>query len=143
MTGAIDPRDPDSPLRVVAAVITEHDRVLVCRRRPEKAAGGKWEFPGGKVEADEVDAVALRREVREELGVIVNVGEVLTIDDTRVGARVIRLVCLRASLIGPPPTRSVDHDRLQWVSTPDLERLDWAEPDWPVVRLLGTIGAPG
>jgi 8-oxo-dGTP diphosphatase len=126
----------DAPLRVVAAILTDGDRVLACRRRPEKSAAGKWEFPGGKVEPGEDDASALQREIREELGVDVSVDGVLTVDDTQVGARVIRLVCLRASLRGPAPMSSTDHDRLEWMPRAQLSDLDWAEPDLPAVRLL-------
>ena len=56
-------------VRVIAAVISDGDRLLVCRRPAHKRHGGLWEFPGGKVEADESDEIAVRRELREELGV--------------------------------------------------------------------------
>ena len=54
---------------VVAALIEREGRILICRRRDDQAHAGKWEFPGGKVEAGEHPAVALRRELREELGI--------------------------------------------------------------------------
>jgi mutator protein MutT len=56
-------------IRVVAAVVARGDRLLVCQRPPGKRHAGLWEFPGGKCEADESDAAAVRRELREELGV--------------------------------------------------------------------------
>jgi mutator protein MutT len=55
-------------VRVVAAVIRRGDRVLICHRPAHKRHGGLWEFPGGKCEPDESDDEALRRELREELG---------------------------------------------------------------------------
>ncbi|MEE2830504.1 MAG: (deoxy)nucleoside triphosphate pyrophosphohydrolase [Myxococcota bacterium] len=66
---------PPSPLRVVAAVVRDGDRVLLTRR-PEDAPDfpNHWEFPGGKVEEGESDEQALRRELREELGITVEVG---------------------------------------------------------------------
>lgn len=123
-------------LEVVAAVIQDGDQFLVCRRRAGKAAGRRWEFPGGKVEGGESAADALRREVREELAIGINVLGELTTDDTLVGDLVIRLTCLRAELEGPRPTGSTDHDNLAWVAVGDLGQLDWAEPDLPAVRLL-------
>lgn len=117
-------------------MIRDGDRVLACRRRPEKAAGGKWEFPGGKIEPGEDAATALAREIREELGVEVTVGDELTRDDTVVSGRSIRLICLFATLRGPRPEHSTDHDRLEWVRAAELPALDWAEPDLPAVRLL-------
>ncbi|MEV7610940.1 (deoxy)nucleoside triphosphate pyrophosphohydrolase [Microbacterium sp. NPDC089320] len=123
-------------IEVVAAVIEQDGRVLACRRRPEKAAGGKWEFPGGKVEQGETNAEALIREIREELGIPVEVTGLLRIDDTEVGSNVIRLICLRTRLRGEAPTTSLDHDELRWVPRGNLVALDWAAPDLPAVAEL-------
>lgn len=123
-------------IKVVAAVIEHDGLVLACRRGPKKAAGGKWEFPGGKVEWGETDAEALVREIQEELGIVVDVTGPLRTDDTEVGSNVIRLVCLRARLRGEVPTKSLDHDELRWVPPGDLVALDWAAPDLPAVAEL-------
>ncbi len=128
------------PLHVVAAVIVEDGLVLACRRARHKAAPGRWEFPGGKVEPGESPVEALVREIREELGVdIVVLGE-LTTDDTVVDGRTVRLTCLRARLDGPRPTTSTDHDELRWVEPAGLPGLDWAAPDWPAVWMLAAEG---
>ncbi|MDR5698552.1 (deoxy)nucleoside triphosphate pyrophosphohydrolase [Agromyces aerolatus] len=124
------------PLHVVAAVIEHEGRVLACRRRAGKADAGKWEFPGGKVEAGETAAEALVREIVEELGVEIEVHDELTTDDTDVGGRVIRLTCLRATLTAGRPTSSTDHDAMRWATPAELVTLDWAAPDLPAVRLL-------
>lgn len=121
-------------LDVVAAVIEHDDRVLACRRRPGKAAAGRWEFPGGKIEAGETAQEALVREIREELGVGIRVTGHLTTDVT--GG--IRLVCLRARLEADPPVASTDHDALEWVPLDGLGGRDWADADLPAVRLLET-----
>ena len=126
---------------VVAAVIERDGAFLTCRRAPGKAAAGKWEFPGGKVEASESPADALVREIREELAVSITVtGELIVVEPGGDGG--IRLICLRARLDGPPPTASTDHDELRWVARDELGELDWAEPDVPAVRLL-IDGRPG
>ncbi|HBT03942.1 MAG TPA: 8-oxo-dGTP diphosphatase MutT [Thermodesulfobacterium commune] len=64
-------------VRVVAGFIEKHGKVLVVKRPTDKKRGGFWEFPGGKVEAGESLQEALRRELKEELGIEVRVGEVL------------------------------------------------------------------
>ncbi|NYE18735.1 (deoxy)nucleoside triphosphate pyrophosphohydrolase [Microbacterium immunditiarum] len=126
---------------VVAAVVERDGAFLACRRAAGRAAAGKWEFPGGKVEASESPADALVREIREELGVSIEVaGELVVVEPGRDGG--IRLICLHARLEGPPPVASTDHDELRWVARDELAALDWAEPDVPAVRLLadGTAG---
>lgn len=129
------------PLEVVAAVIEEAGRFLACRRRPGKAAAGRWEFPGGKLEPDETPAEALVREISEELGVSIRVTGHLTTDDTPNGSRPIRLICLRAELVdGRRPTFSTDHDALEWVPRAELAQRRWADADLPAVRLLTRAG---
>ena len=54
---------------VVAGILERGDEILICRRRRDQAHALKWEFPGGKVEAGESPGEALRRELREELGI--------------------------------------------------------------------------
>ena len=124
------------PLHVVAAVIVVGGRVLACRRAAHKGDAGRWEFPGGKVEPGESRQQALVREIREELGVDIVVTGELTTDDTAVGDRVVRLTCLRAEGTGSGPTARTHHDELRWVAPGDLRGLDWADADWPAVRLL-------
>jgi len=58
-------------IRVVAAVVADQGRLLVCQRPAHKRHGGLWEFPGGKCEPGESDSEAIRRELSEELGVSV------------------------------------------------------------------------
>ncbi|MFE7197647.1 (deoxy)nucleoside triphosphate pyrophosphohydrolase [Microbacterium oxydans] len=123
-------------IEVVAAVIEHEGKILACRRRPEKAAGGKWEFPGGKLEKGETHSEALVREIREELSTSIEVIAPLRTDETLVGESTIRLICLRAKLLGEPPTQSLDHDELRWVGHSDLPDLEWAAPDLPAVAEL-------
>jgi 8-oxo-dGTP diphosphatase len=128
--------DPALVIEVVAAVIEHTGRILACRRRPGKSAAGKWEFPGGKIEPGETPPQALVREIEEELGIAIDVTRHLNTAETRVGEQTIRLICLRASLVGAAPTHSTDHDQLLWLLPAELSQLDWAEPDLPAVALL-------
>ncbi|WP_442576869.1 (deoxy)nucleoside triphosphate pyrophosphohydrolase [Microbacterium sp. F51-2R] len=122
------------PIDVVAAVI-EHDGLfLACRRAPHKAAAGRWEFPGGKVEPGESAEQALVREIGEELGIRILPESHLTTDVTGP----VRLICLRARLDGEIPQASTDHDELRWVAREDLAVLEWADADLPAVRMLAS-----
>src|ERR1051325_2797623 len=81
-TGVVSSRETHT-IQVVAAVVSRGDQFLVCRRSLEKRYAGLWEFPGGKCEPGESMGIAVRRELREELGVkVVAVGkEEFTIRD--------------------------------------------------------------
>ena len=69
---------PRRTIRVVAAVVQKNERYLITQRRPNAVLPLLWEFPGGRVEAGESDAHALRRELIERLGVEVEVGQLIS-----------------------------------------------------------------
>ncbi|WP_203566466.1 (deoxy)nucleoside triphosphate pyrophosphohydrolase [Aestuariimicrobium ganziense] len=121
---------------VAAGVFSRGDEVLAFRRRPDLAAGGSWEFPGGKVEATESPAQALARELEEELGCRVVVGGLVDRTTTTIGEVDIDLVVHRVEPVGQWPTTSTDHDLIRWVHRADLRQLDWAPPDLPAVAAL-------
>lgn len=121
-------------VEVVAAVIRLDDRVLACRRRPGKAAAGFWEFPGGKVSDGESPESALRREIQEELATDVVVGDLLIASDAPEAG--IRLSCFWATVVGPMPVASTDHDELRWVTADELDSVQWAAPDLGAVALV-------
>lgn len=121
---------------VVAAVITRGDLVLACRRNAEREAGGLWEFPGGKVEAGESPQDALVREIREELGVGIRVGELLHRGATPMNRRTVDLRCYWATLTDAAPSASTDHDGIRWFRRDELREVEWPEPDRAAVELL-------
>lgn len=123
-------------MNVVAAVFTDGELVLACRRRAGLAAGGCWEFPGGKLEPDEEPVAALEREIAEELGVEIEVGDLLDRSTTMVAGTEITLSCYFVRPLGEPPTHSTDHDQLGWFQRDRLVWLGWAAPDLPAVRHL-------
>lgn len=122
---------------MVGAIIRRGDEVLTARRHPERSAGGLWEFPGGKIEPGESPEQALRREILEELGVEVEVGALVDRSTAPAGGVIIDLACYEARLLGPEPTSSTDHDELRWVGPDELEELDWAPGDVPIIQRLG------
>ena len=123
-------------MEVVAAVFTDGERVLACRRREHLQAGGRWEFPGGKLEAGEAADTALAREIVEELGVEVEVGELLDSTTSVVDGVEITLSCYFVQPVSESPQFSTDHDELGWFERSRLMWLNWAAPDLRAVRKL-------
>lgn len=123
-------------MRVVAAIIESDGEILACRRAPHKSLAGKWEFPGGKVEAGETDEAALTREILEELGAVVNVTELVETTFSNTNEMSIEMASYRCGLNSARPTQSSDHDKLIWLGLDELRTLDWAELDIPVVEKL-------
>ena len=64
-------------INVVAAIIINKKRILIGKRKDTDIGGGKWEFPGGKIEIGEANSEALERELYEELGISVKIGKEL------------------------------------------------------------------
>lgn len=120
---------------VVAAVIQTGERFLLARRSVHKTMGGKWEFPGGKVEAGESPQAALKREIREEFGVDIIVGELICKKCHRYPDVIIRLSAYYATT-KDKIEKSTDHDQLVWVLANRFNKFDLAEADLPVALIL-------
>lgn len=120
-------------LEVVAGLILDGSgRLLACRRAPDRHLGGKWEFPGGKIESGESPEAALVRELHEELGVTVEPGEPLTPVIHDYGRGPIRLIPFLCEIREGRPT-AFDHSELRWCEASELPALDWAAADVPIL----------
>jgi 8-oxo-dGTP diphosphatase len=132
-----------TPIDVVCAVIGRADgRVLAARRPPDKAMGGLWEFPGGKIEPEEEPRGALAREIREELGTDIEVDAPLAPVCHDYGSFAIRLLPFRCRLTGPEPM-AAEHPELRWVTEDEAARLEWAPADIPVLAEAWAAHDPG
>lgn len=128
-----------APLHVVAGVLRDgQGRVLLARRPPGKADAGLWEFPGGKVEANESALDALRRELREELGIGIRDGvPLIRVPVASADATAIRLhldTWTIRGFDGVPVAH--EHEALAWVDEAELDRYPMPPADRPVVAAL-------
>jgi 8-oxo-dGTP diphosphatase len=123
-------------INVVAGLIYQNDRLLVCQRRADGAFPLKWEFPGGKVEEREAEIDALRRELREELTIEMREA-VLVYQHTH---RYLEgpTVSLRFYFIHAfdGDAQNVVFEKISWVKVADLEHIDFLEGDRPIIEKL-------
>ncbi len=99
---------------------------------------GKWEFPGGKVEPGESPADALAREIFEELGLVIDVGELLGTGDAQADEQRLRLDVYAGAIRAGALTLR-EHSRVAWATAADLPAFDWAEADVPIVPLAAAF----
>ena len=122
-------------IAVVCAVIERDGRVLLCQRAEGKQLAGQWEFPGGKVEDGEEMGAALEREIREELGCGVAVGEALAPVEHTYPEVAIRLWPFRCVVVDGEP-QALEHAALEWVEAGRLGEWSLAVADVKVARLV-------
>lgn len=120
---------------VVAALIWDKDKFLICQRPPHKARGLLWEFVGGKAERGESKEEALVRECREELGVTVSVGEpfaecVHVYEDIS-----IRLALFHAKIEGGV-LRRLEHSDMRWITPSEIGEYAFCPADEEILKKI-------
>jgi 8-oxo-dGTP diphosphatase len=123
-------------LRVVAAVIARNDRYLITQRRPSAVLPGLWEFPGGRVEGEETDAEALKREVRERVGVEVEVGSCIGRRTHDYVGYSVDLALYQATITGGVEPRAVRVADCRWVASSEFEKYRFPAADQATMDLL-------
>jgi 8-oxo-dGTP diphosphatase len=123
-------------VRVVAAVIRRGRQTLITRRHDDAARGGMWEFPGGKVEAGEAEPDALQREIREELGCAVDVGELLLRHRHRYPDLEVELAFYACALPAGAEPRELGVAAIRWAEAGTLASHTFCEADVPILPLL-------
>ncbi len=121
---------------VAAAVIENREgRILIARRKPEISLGGCWEFPGGRIEPGETAAACAAREMKEEMDVHIETGDILAETVHDYGTKTVHLVAVRAILLAGR-MRLHDHDDIRWVTVSEMGDYLFAPADEAIVEAL-------
>ncbi|PAX53116.1 8-oxo-dGTP diphosphatase MutT [Brunnivagina elsteri] len=127
--------NPPHKIIGVGVIWNDTGKILIDRRLPQGAMGGLWEFPGGKVEPGETVEDCIKREIQEELGIEIEVGDCLiTIDHTYTHLQVTLTVHHCRYLAGVP--QPIECDEVRWVSLDELETFDFPEANTQIIAAL-------
>lgn len=122
-------------VHVVAALIREGERFLICQRPAGKKRGLLWEFVGGKVEPGETPQEALVRECREELGITVEAGEVYVSLIHEYPDLTIRLTLYNARILAGTPCR-LEHNDLRFIRVDEIDDYPFCPADEAIIAML-------
>lgn len=120
---------------VTAAIIFNQSKILITRRSAKKHLAGFWEFPGGKIEENETPEECLKRELIEELGIIVKVGAFFMENQHKYEEKEILLKAFFCELISGEIILN-DHDMILWIEKSELENYQFAPADIPIIKAL-------
>lgn len=120
---------------VVAALIFEGKRFMICQRPAHKARGLLWEFVGGKVEPGETKAQALVRECREELGVTITVGEEFMDVVHEYPDLTVHLTLFRAAIASGSPQK-LEHNDIRFITVGEIDNYAFCPADVSILARL-------
>ena len=120
---------------VVAALVWEGDKFMICQRPAHKARGLLWEFVGGKVEPGESREEALIRECREELAVTLTVGE-LFMDVVHVYPDLTVHLSLYHAAIKQGVPQKLEHNDIRWITPAEIPHYDFCPADVEILQKI-------
>ncbi|MDI1483971.1 (deoxy)nucleoside triphosphate pyrophosphohydrolase [Polyangium sp. y55x31] len=134
---------PRPPVLVSAAVLVEEGRVLLTQRKRGTHLAGAWEFPGGKVEPGEDPRAALVRELREEIGMEVSVGDPVEVTFHRYPEKSVLLLFFTVTrAAGSPDPRPLDVADVRWAGPSDLKDELFPPADVAILSKVRALLAP-
>lgn len=122
-------------VEVVAALIWDKNKFLICQRPAGKARGLLWEFVGGKVEKGETKEQALIRECREELEIVITVGDVFTDVIHRYPDIDVHLTLFNAKIAEGTPVM-LEHNDIKWIGVEEIPAYSFCPADQEILEKL-------
>ena len=120
---------------VVAALIWQGDKFMICRRPAYKARGLLWEFVGGKVEQGETKEQALIRECREELNILLSVGDVFMDVVHEYPDLMVHLTLFNATIATGEP-KMLEHNDIQWITPSEIPNYAFCPADEEILKKI-------
>ena len=120
---------------VVAALIWQDDKFMICQRPAHKARGLLWEFVGGKVEPDETKRQALIRECKEELNILLSVGDVFMEVVHEYPDLAVHLTLFNATIAEGEPQK-LEHSDIQWITPSEIPNYDFCSADEEILKKI-------
>lgn len=120
---------------VVAALICKNNKFMICQRPAHKARGLLWEFVGGKVEPGETKEHALIRECREELNILLSVGDVFMDVVHEYPDLTVHLTLFNASIAQGEPQK-VEHNDIKWITPSEIPNYDFCPADEEILAKI-------
>lgn len=124
-----------NPINVTCAIIIKDNKILVAQRSENMKLPLKWEFPGGKLEENEDDDTCVKREIREEINIEIEIIKKLSNTIHDYGDFKIKLIPFLANYISGEIIL-LEHSDYKFMDKNELYQLDWAEADIPIVEEL-------
>ncbi|MBQ6691834.1 MAG: (deoxy)nucleoside triphosphate pyrophosphohydrolase [Clostridia bacterium] len=122
-------------VEVVAALIWDNNRFMICQRPAHKARGLLWEFAGGKVEAGETKEQALIRECREELAITLSVGDVF-MDVVHEYPDINVHLTLFNAVIAEGVPQKLEHNDIRWITAEEIPLYDFCPADEEILQKI-------
>ncbi len=120
---------------VVAALIWNNNKFLICQRPAHKARALLWEFVGGKVEPGETKERALVRECREELAITLDIGDVF-MDVTHESPDITVHLTLFNATISEGEPQKLEHNDIQWITPSEVQNYEFCPADVAILKRL-------
>ena len=122
-------------INVVAGIIINQNKILIGKRKDKDIGGGKWEFPGGKIEVGETNSEALERELYEELGISVKIGKEL-MNYEHMFKTTIYNISFMEIIDYDGEIRNNAHSEIKWVKFSNLPEYDFISGDDRFIQSL-------